>query len=265
MNKRAIMAVCGAAATAALVTSATAATAAGDDEAVYADIYVSLDLPGLGDGPMEFEANGVLVGDGPELTADDLISNPSDWCGDIMVDVDLEAATLDVTGGEEPCNFTEAYLALSLSGAVELEDAELEFDELFEEHQSLLGYGVESAVFDAYWVACNGGGEGPVDETVAPLAEDLPAPAPSGSPTSSPSPTGSPSPSPSPSEEPDVDLLCGEGDFGWDMSGETLFDLVFVSEEPTPTPTPSPETDVDDADGEAAPATPVVAAPSFTG
>lgn len=103
-------------------TSETSAPAPSGDE-VYADLYVELDAPtadkGTGPhaGPMVFSATNRLVGDGPELTGADLTSNPSDYCGDISVDVSLDPATVTITGGTEYCDFGSAYLRIMLHGA----------------------------------------------------------------------------------------------------------------------------------------------------
>lgn len=81
---------------------ATPATAALDDPV---DIYAALDLPSISDGPRTFEVTGVVVGDGPELTGEDETGNPSDWCGDILVDIDPDAHTITVSADQEVCDF----------------------------------------------------------------------------------------------------------------------------------------------------------------
>lgn len=220
-----------AAAVAGLVGTATAASAA--DEDTYANIYAAIDLPTFGSGPMEFEATDVLVGPGPELTGDDLIANPSDWCGDIEVDIDLDAMTITVTGGDSYCDFQEAYVAVELYGGVVLDTAELTEDTLFGGESYLQYYGIEDGVFDAYWAACDFSEE-PVE--------------------------GQPSPESSPEfcDAPDMDGLTS-----------FVFSIV-VDEEPVEEPvdepviTPAPEAPADDvSDAEAA--APVVAQPTFTG
>lgn len=236
MHKRTFLtAASAAAATAALLATATAAGAA-EDEPTYANIYVAIDLPDYSDGgPMEFEALDVLVGDGPELTGDDEIANPSGWCGDAEVDIDLTAMTITFTGGEEYCDFQEAYLAVELYGGTVLNNLEAEVteDTLFEGESLLEWYGVEGGIFDAYWSTC-----GVVFE------EEEPEP--------SPSPTGSISPA---AEEEAA--WCDSEAPALDMDGVSSFVFSLVEEEPT--------TDVDDEVEEAPVAEPVVAEPTFTG
>jgi hypothetical protein len=83
---------------------------------VTADIHVELDFPDS-DGPMVFEINGAPVNDGVELENQDPISNPSDYCGDIAVDIASDLSGVLVTGGDNPCNFQEAYVGIVLHGA----------------------------------------------------------------------------------------------------------------------------------------------------
>lgn len=100
-------------------STGSTSTSEGGDDAVYADIYVALDGP-EGDrdaGPMVFSATNRLVGDGPELTGADLTSNPSEYYGDIVVDISLDPSTVTVTGGDEWDYFGDAYLSITLHGA----------------------------------------------------------------------------------------------------------------------------------------------------
>lgn len=236
MHKRAYLSVfSAAAATAALLATATAVGAA-EDEPTYANLYASIDLPDFSSGPMEFEALDVLVGDGPELTGDDLIANPSEWCGDIEVDIDLEAMTITVTGGEDHCYFQEAYVAVELYGGTVLDNVEVEAveDTLFGGYSLLEWYGVEGGIFDAYWSTCG-------------VVEEEPEPEPE--PTS----TGAAAPF----SEEDAVSWCEGGAGSYDMDGLTEFVFSLVEEEPT--------TDVDDEVEEAPVAEPVVAEPTFTG
>jgi hypothetical protein len=235
VHKRAYLTVfSAAAATAALLATATAAGAA-EDEPTYANLYASIDLPDFSSGPMEFEALDVLVGDGPELTGDDLIANPSEWCGDIEVDIDLDAMTITVTGGDDFCNFQEAYVAVQLYGGTVLDNVEVDVveDTLFEGYSLLEWYGVEGGVFDAYWSTCGF------------VIEEEPQPSPS------PSPSGTVTPF---SEQ---EAWCEGEAPSFNMNGLTSFVFSLVEEEPT--------TDVDDEVEEAPVAEPVVAEPTFTG
>ena len=237
MHKRAYLTVfSAAAATAALLTTATAAGAA-EDEPTYANLYASIDLPDFSSGPMEFEALDVLVGDGPELTGDDLIANPSEWCGDIEVDIDLEAMTITVTGGDDFCNFQEAYVAVQLYGGTVLDNVEVDVvdDTLFEGYSLLEWYGVEGGIFDAYWSTCGI------------VIEEEPQPEPE--PTS----TGEAAPF----SEGDEVSWCEGGAPYFNMDGLTEFVFSLVEEEPN--------TGVDDEVEEAPVAAPVVAEPTFTG
>lgn len=77
------------------------------------DIYAALDLPTFGDGPRTFEVTGVVVGDGPELTGTDETANPSDWCGDILVDIDPVAQTITVSADQEVCNFETVVVRIT--------------------------------------------------------------------------------------------------------------------------------------------------------
>lgn len=117
-------------------TSETSAPAPSGDE-VYADLYVELDGPAddLYDGPMVFSATNRLVGDGPELTGADLTANPSEYCGDISVDVSMDPATIVVTGGTGHCWFGSAYLRIVLHGAT-FGSVTLVGDSLFDEPYS---------------------------------------------------------------------------------------------------------------------------------
>lgn len=74
------------------------ASAPGETVASARDAPPSLELAG----PRTFEVTGVVVGDGPELTvANATGTNPSNYCGDVEVDIDPVAQTITVAGGEE--------------------------------------------------------------------------------------------------------------------------------------------------------------------
>lgn len=76
-------------------------------ESTLVDIRAELDLPNSDEhqGPKTYAAIAVLVGDGPELTALNNTGNPSDWGGDIAVDVDTRAETITVSADGEPWDF----------------------------------------------------------------------------------------------------------------------------------------------------------------
>jgi len=127
---------------------------------------------------MAFQVSGVVVGDGVELTGADQTTNPEDYCGDATVDVSLNPTTITVTGGEDYCNFQEAYVEVTLHG-VEFGSVTLNSDNLFESFgdrspalglsggsykargvhaviqegsaPTLQSYGVSGSTFSAYW------------------------------------------------------------------------------------------------------------------
>ena len=154
-----------------------------DPNTITADIYVALGFPD-DDGPMAFQVSGVVVGDGVELTGADQTTNPEDYCGDATVDVSLNPTTITVTGGEEYCDFQEAYVEVTLHG-VEFGSVTLNSDNLFEPFgdrspalglsggsykargvhaviqegsaPTLQSYGVSGSTFSAYWYGENSG------------------------------------------------------------------------------------------------------------
>src|SRR5215203_4592100 len=67
------------------------------------DIFVLLASTTAVDSPAKgFVVEGVTVGDGPELTPDDLAPGSDDICGAVEVDVDPQAQTVTVTSvGDE--------------------------------------------------------------------------------------------------------------------------------------------------------------------
>lgn len=124
---------------------------------------------------MTFDAYGVVVGAGPELIDQPPTSNLSEYCGDVTVDVSLSPATITITGGENYCNFQEAYVEITLHGA-EFSSTTLISDGLFEAdfgdkglgaggsyksrglhfaltdpYPVLDSYGVSGNLFAAYW------------------------------------------------------------------------------------------------------------------
>lgn len=65
-------------------------------------IRVELDLPnGAGStGPLVQQVTGVIPGDQVELTSNDVIENPSKWCGTAQVDIDPVTHTVTVGTGQ---------------------------------------------------------------------------------------------------------------------------------------------------------------------
>jgi hypothetical protein len=84
---------------AALLASTSPAQALDDP----VDIHVEHDLDDSGSGPRVLEANGVTAGPGPELTIADEIDNPSNWGGNVLVDIDPDAETITVEVEESNC------------------------------------------------------------------------------------------------------------------------------------------------------------------
>ena len=107
-----------AATTALLLVGLTPATALDDP----IDIRAELDLPNADftEGPRVFEVTGVTAGAGPELTGANQIANPSEWCGDIVVDVDPVAETITVDS-DEVCDFELATVRITGPGLGGLE------------------------------------------------------------------------------------------------------------------------------------------------
>ncbi|MBC7290376.1 MAG: hypothetical protein H5T83_03430, partial [Actinotalea sp.] len=70
-----------------LAPAAAAVPAAGPDELVT--ITASISFNSVAVAPLVYRAEDVVVGPGPELTADDLVSGePALRCGDVVVDID---------------------------------------------------------------------------------------------------------------------------------------------------------------------------------
>ena len=84
-------------------------TAAVADEPIVVSITASLDLPvnTSSQGPIVYEVKDVVAGEGPELTEADLVSNPSEWCGSLDVDVDPISKSIFVytNPDSELCDF----------------------------------------------------------------------------------------------------------------------------------------------------------------
>ena len=111
----------------ALALPLAGSTAAMADEPIVVSIRVALDLPVDADseGPIVYEVKDVTAGDGPELTQADLVSNPSEWCGSLDVDVDPISKSIFIyTGADaEACNFQTASVTITSAqiGAITLE------------------------------------------------------------------------------------------------------------------------------------------------
>lgn len=146
-----------------------------DPAVVYADIYVALDIP-VSDGPMEFQVTEVEVGPGPEMSGVAPFANPSGFCGDAYVDIDPVGHGINFGGGGGACDFTTAYVEVTLYGDT-FTSVTLTSDSLFSEEPfltapargsgpgglgylraatpplpALVTYGVAGATFSASWV-----------------------------------------------------------------------------------------------------------------
>jgi hypothetical protein len=83
---------------------------------------VSLDLPsGPSSGPTVFQVADVPVGDGPELTSADRVSNPSGWKGSVTVSVNNSDHTITIATEDSELFETAAVMVTSVDlGTVSL-------------------------------------------------------------------------------------------------------------------------------------------------
>ena len=130
-------------------------------ESMFVDIRAGLDLPHAEShkGPKAYAASEVLVGAGPELTALDLTDNPSDWRGDIAVDVDDIAGTITVSADGKPWDFetVKVSLATAAINSFEFSTLELVSDELLEEGTpDMLSFGVADGEISLDWDVARG-------------------------------------------------------------------------------------------------------------
>lgn len=93
--------------TASVVATAGLGATAGADAGAWTGgpvtIRVELDLPENpnSDGPLVEQVTDVTPGDQVELTSNDVVDNPSKWCGTLQVDIDPSAHTVTVATGQE--------------------------------------------------------------------------------------------------------------------------------------------------------------------
>ena len=156
MHKRAFLTAASAAvATAALLGTATAASATEDTE-VRVSILAVLAGPATDAAPEGlaklYAVDDVLVGPGPELTAADLDPLSDEMCGDLEVDIDLDAMTAAVTGTGVDCPVVLNYLSLFFTSGLLLEDVEVIEDGLFGGVDLLYYLDVWEDGFDAVWL-----------------------------------------------------------------------------------------------------------------
>lgn len=91
------------AATALLGTATVAWTSPAQALENPVDIRVEHDLDGEAPAPRVLEATGVTAGPGPEVTIADETSNPQEWGGNVLVDIDPDAATITVEVEDSNC------------------------------------------------------------------------------------------------------------------------------------------------------------------
>lgn len=153
-------------------------------------IRAELDLPDIGTGPLVYEVNDVVVGDGPELVgvsdgdAANSVSNPSSWCGDLTVDIDPVAQTITVMAGADPCDFQTLVVTVTSD---EFTEVSLVSDALFNldgqcvdevetcTPDSGLTFGLAEGVATFSWNVSEGGyirGAAVFSYTVAPEEEE---------------------------------------------------------------------------------------------
>ncbi|MDH6181342.1 hypothetical protein M2152_001524 [Microbacteriaceae bacterium SG_E_30_P1] len=125
----------------ALALPLAGSTAAFADTPMVVDITVKMDLPhnASSSGPIVYAVTGVTVGDGPELTAADLVENPSGWCGTLDVDIDNTTKAIYIytdTETGEVCDFQTVSVTITSDqiGSVTLVE-----DTLFDEEEEVDG------------------------------------------------------------------------------------------------------------------------------
>ena len=116
----------------ALALPLAGSAAAVADEPIVVSIRAALDLPSHSDGAIVYEVTNVTAGEGPELTEANLVSNPSDWCGSVDVDVDPVSKSIFIYTNPESqvCNFETVSVTITSAqiGTITLADDTL-FDE----------------------------------------------------------------------------------------------------------------------------------------
>lgn len=152
----------GAAGLALLVTSAVGVVLSAPAVALDQPVTVRVEMGISGDdGPLVYQATDVTVGAGPELVGrTDLpafVSNPSNYCGDLTVDIDPTAKTITVMDGDNKCGFTNVFVTVASS---EIASIALVCDELLEAtapcvgHDAfVLAHGVSNGVVTLSWTS----------------------------------------------------------------------------------------------------------------
>lgn len=133
-----------------LAAVAGGATAAGAADDTRADIYLELSGPG---GTKVFEATDVALGAGPELTEDDVISNPNDLAGGVDVDFNLDRFPSEIYVGSLPDNFDTAEVSIEFTSGEAFAGAAPRDEYFFGSSTALVDWGVTDGVFSGYWDA----------------------------------------------------------------------------------------------------------------
>ncbi|WP_062311351.1 hypothetical protein [Demequina rhizosphaerae] len=152
MHHRTLATAAGAAvATAALLGTSTAASAT-DDPEIHVGIMALLVAPSEDLLMKMLLVDDVIVGDGPELTAADVLPESDDVCGDLEVDIDLVASTATITGTGEECEVMIAAMSVFFYNGPVLEDVSLVSDDLFGGTDLFAGVESYEFGFDAAWM-----------------------------------------------------------------------------------------------------------------
>ncbi len=139
--------------TAAALAAGTLLVVAAPADAVTGpvDIRVEHDLV-PNDGPRVLEVTGVTPGAGPEITVADEIDNPEDWEGNVLVDIDPDADTITVEVEDSDC-YDTILVQITTDEITEIATIS---DELFPEAPVTLTTSVAGGVVTLSWVSDEG-------------------------------------------------------------------------------------------------------------
>lgn len=247
---------------AALVPAAVSPLSAGAADSAWTGgpvtIRVELDLPSEeADGPLVQQVEDVTPGDQVELTSADIIENPSNWCGTLLVDIDPDTSTVRVSTGQVPDDSQDAPAPAPLTSPVTGLQTGYEWDGCDFETAVVTITGGEFETFtlvsDDLWRGFDDGPKGPLASPVAAA------------------------PQPNTMNLIDVSVMSGDAKAAWQADPEgASFNMaepglaVFaytIAAPPAPTPTEPPTTTTaPPAPPAPAPAAqPVTAPPTYTG
>lgn len=147
--------------TAPVVVASTPTPAPDDPASATSDtvsIYASLDLPSLRahsgpagtDGPRQFAAENVTIGNGPELTAANETANPSQWVGDVRVDINPVTRTITVRHDKEDCSFEVVDVRIDMP---QITSIAVISDHLTQTNESVLGVTIDPTTSRLTWTA----------------------------------------------------------------------------------------------------------------